>query len=53
MLIYLDPREINMYVWFIVHIKETMVSVPVHVFASLSNCSDLAFHCFSWAPTWS
>ena len=32
------------------HIKETMVSVPVHVLASSSNWSDLAFHCFSWVP---
>lgn len=33
MLIPLDPRKINVYVWFWCHIKETMVSVPVHVFA--------------------
>lgn len=36
----------------IVHIKVTMVSVPVHVFASSSNCGDLAFRCFSWVPSW-
>lgn len=36
MLIPLDPRKINVYVWFCA-ISKAMVSVPVHVFASSSN----------------